>query len=273
MIKRILVLGATGMLGNTVYGYLEKNPNFIVTPTTRNPLSHATKGIFFDPLIQSVETLPKNFDYMINCIGIITPFIDKNPLVSLKINSVFPLELANFCESNNIRLIHITTDCVYSGNQGKYVETAPQDALDFYGKSKSLGECFTNAMVLRTSIVGPEIRGFVSLFSWAKSQAGKSIDGYQTHLWNGLTTKWYAKVCEKIILQEFYDVGLFHIFSDDDVSKFQLLQYFNEIFKLNLDITKAYPKKVDRTLRTEKSLCSKLEIPTVKEMIIEMSKE
>lgn len=273
MKKRILVLGATGMLGSAVYHYLEKNPKFIVTPTTRTPLPPSTDGIYFDALTQSVETLPKDFDYIINCIGIITPFIDKNPIVSLKINSLFPLELANFCESNNIRLIHITTDCVYSGKDGKYVETSPQDALDFYGKSKSLGEPASNAMVLRTSIVGQEIHNFVSLFSWAKSQAGKTISGFETHLWNGLTTKWYAKVCEKIITQGLYEIGLFHVFSNDDVSKYQLLQYFNEVFTLNLGITKTFPEKIDRTLRTEKTLCSRLEIPPVKEMIIDMSKE
>ncbi len=273
MKKRILILGATGMLGSAVYSHFNKNSNFIAIPTYRSNFGLAPNGIYFNALTDRVETIPKDFDYIINCIGIITPFIDKNPIVSLKVNSLFPLELAHYCDENKIRLIHITTDCVYSGKDGKYLETSPQDATDFYGKSKALGECFPNGMVLRTSIVGQETHNFVSLFSWAKSQAGKRIDGYETHLWNGLTTKWYAKICEKIIHEDFYETDLFHIFAADDVSKYQLLQYFNDIFSLNLDITKAYPEKIDRTLRTTKNLCSKLDIPTVKEMILDMSKE
>lgn len=273
MKKRILILGASGMLGSAVYKHFKENPNFITIPTYRANFSNIDNGISFDALNDDIEKIPKDFDYIINCIGIITPFIDKNPIVSLKINSLFPLELANYCETNHIRLIHITTDCVYSGKDGKYTEISLQDATDFYGKSKSLGECSSNAMVLRTSIVGPEVHNFVSLFSWAKSQAGKQINGYETHLWNGLTTKWYAKVCDKIIYNDLFETGLFHVFASDDVSKYQLLQYFNDIFSLNLEIVKAHPIKVDRTLRTIKDLCSKLDIPTVKEMITDMNKE
>ncbi len=270
MKKRILILGATGMLGNTVFNHFKKNDAFTAIPTYRTLLNDPNYGLYFNPLQNSVEMIPKDFDYIINCIGIITPFIDRNPIDSIKINSVFPLELAKYCSENNIRLIHITTDCVYSGKDGKYIETDPHDALDFYGKSKSMGECSSNAMVLRTSIVGPEIHNFVSLLSWAKSQAGKKIEGYETHLWNGLTTDWYAKICERIIQDELYENGLYHIFAADDVSKYELLQYFNEKFSLHLKINKTYPKKVDRTLRTTKELCSQLKIPSVQQMIQEM---
>lgn len=273
MKKRILVLGATGMLGNAVFNHFSKNNDFITTPTYRTQLNNLTNGFYFNALNNSIEAIPKNFDYIINCIGIITPYINNNPIESIKINSLFPLELADYCHNNNIKLIHITTDCVYSGNDGKYVETDPHDALDFYGKSKSLGECTSNAMVLRTSIVGQEIHNYASLLSWAKSQSGGKIDGYSSHLWNGITTNWYARVCETIIYKDLYENGLFHIFSADDVSKYELLQYFNEKFSLNLDIKETFPKKVDRTLRTTKTLCSKLNIPSVQEMVNVMDKE
>ncbi|MGE4214249.1 MAG: NAD(P)-dependent oxidoreductase [Anaerotignaceae bacterium] len=273
MKTRILVLGATGMLGNAVFNHFNKNNDFITAPTYRTQLNSLTNGFYFNALNNSVEAIPKNFDYIINCIGIITPFIHNNPIESIKINSIFPLELASYCQNNNIKLIHITTDCVYSGNDGKYIETDLHDALDFYGKSKSLGECNSNAMVLRTSIVGAEIHNFVSLLSWAKSQSGGKIDGYATHLWNGVTTNWYAKVCEKIIYDDLYENGLFHLFAANDVSKYQLLQYFNEKFSLNLDINETFPNKVDRTLRTTKTLCSKLNIPSVQQMVNEISRE
>jgi len=273
MKTRILVLGATGMLGSAVLNHFNNNDDFITTATYRTASNKPNHGLYFNALNDSVEMLPQNYDYIINCIGIITPLIDENPIASIKINSVFPLELAKYCNNNNIRLIHITTDCVYSGNDGKYIETDLHDALDFYGKTKSLGECSSNAMVLRTSIVGHEINNFISLLSWAKSQAGKKIDGYETHLWNGLTTNWYARVCEKIIYEDLYENGLFHIFAADDVIKYQLLQYLNHKFSLNIKMTKTFPKKVDRTLRTTKSLCSKLNIPSVQQMVTDMNKE
>ena len=272
MKTRVLVLGATGMLGNTVFNHFNSNMDFITTPTYRTASPILTDGFFFDATNDAIEDIPKNFDYIINCIGVITPFIHKDPIDAIKINAIFPLALADYCHHNDIKLIHITTDCVYSGKDGKYIETDPHDALDFYGKSKSLGECPAHGMVLRTSIVGPEIHNFVSLLSWAKSQAGKDIEGYATHLWNGLTTQWYAKVCEKIICQDLYETGLFHIFASNDVSKYQLLQYFSEKFSLHLKINQAYPPKVDRTLRTSKSLCSKLDIPSVEEMVSHMDR-
>jgi len=273
MKTRVLVLGATGMLGNAVFNHFNKNNDFITTPTCRTTLNNINDGFYFNALNDSVDTIPKNFDYIINCIGVITPFINKNPIESIKINSIFPLELASYCHNNSIKLIHITTDCVYSGNDGKYIETDLHDALDFYGKSKSLGECCANAMVLRTSIVGHEIHNFVSLLSWAKSQSGGKIDGYGTHLWNGLTTDWYAKVCENIIYEDLYENGLFHVFAADDVSKYELLEYFNQKFSLNLEINETFPTKVDRTLRTAKSLCSKLNIPSVQQMVKEINRE
>lgn len=270
MKKRILILGATGMLGHTVFNYFRENKDFETIPSFRTPANLLDNGIYFDACQDRVDVIPQNFDYIINCIGVITPFIYKDLVDSIKINSIFPLALADYCHKNGIKLIHVTTDCVYSGNQGKYVETDLHDALDFYGKSKSLGECSDRAMVLRTSIVGPEIQNFVSLLSWAKSHAGGKIDGYATHLWNGLTTQRFAKICQKIIDEDLYTKGLFHIFSSDDVSKYDLLQYFNKKFSLNLSINKTYPPKVDRTLRTVETLCSKLDIPSVWQMVDHM---
>lgn len=259
------------MLGNAITDFFLKNNSYDVTTTYREDIVKFSGNSFkFDLINDNINNLPHDFDYVINCIGLIKPFMKNNTLHAIKINAEFPWILANWCNENNMKLIHVTTDCVFSGKEGKYMESDVHDALDTYGKSKSLGECSSEAMVIRTSIVGEEIHKNVSLISWAKSQKGKKVDGYATHLWNGITTKEFAKVCDKIIRNDWYEKGLFHVFAKDDVTKYQMLQYFNEKFRLELIINEKYSVKVDRTLRTEKWLCDKLDIPTVFEMINEM---
>lgn len=271
MQRKILILGGTGMLGNAVVAHFSGQDKYDVTTTYRtDSVAPSGKTIRFDVLSDSLEILPRDFDYVINCIGIIKPFMDSDPVAAIKINALFPWQLAVWCNNCHSRLIHITTDCVFSGKKGKYVESDFHDALDNYGKSKSLGECVSQAMVLRTSIIGEEIHKNASLIAWAKSQKGKTVNGFSTHLWNGITTKEYAKVCDKIISYDWYEKGLFHIFANNDVTKLQMMGYFNEKFSLDLTIVEKRPAPVDRTMRTEKDLCARLEIPTVEQMIEEM---
>lgn len=271
MRQKILILGATGMLGNAVAAHFASRDEYDITTTYRTDAVAPTgRTVRFDALNDSLEILPKEFDYVLNCIGIIKPFMASDPAGAIKINALFPWQLAAWCKDCHSKLIHITTDCVFSGKKGKYVESDPHDALDDYGKSKSLGECSAEAMVLRTSIIGEEIHKNASLLAWAKSQRGKTINGFSTHLWNGITTKEYAKICDRIIAQDWYEKGLFHVFARDDVTKLQMMEYFNKKFSLNLTIEEKRPEPVDRTMRTEKELCERLDIPTVGQMIKEM---
>lgn len=272
MKTKILILGSTGLLGNTVAKYFLNNNAYDVVTTYRNK-KYAFDGnsVFFDVLSEDFTDIPRNVDYVINCIGIIKPFMSQSIKNAITINSLFPHKLSEWCEENSSRMIHITTDCVFSGARGKYTESDKHDPTDAYGKSKSLGECADNAMVLRTSIIGNEIHKNASLVAWAKSQKGCEVNGYVNHFWNGVTTGEYAKICDKIISADMYEKGLFHVHAADDVTKNQMLYYFNDKYDLQLKIN---PYKADeycdRTLRTEKELCSKLNIPTVKEMIEEM---
>lgn len=268
---RLLVLGSTGMLGNAVTKHFLADNAYEVTVTHRStvPIS-CEKSVLFDAALDDVEKLPAHFDYAINCIGVIKPFMDQDAAASIRINSLFPWLLARWCNHNGIRLIHITTDCVYSGNKGKYMESDWHDALDSYGKSKSLGECVSEAMVIRTSIIGEEIHKNASLLAWAKSQKGKNVDGFTTHLWNGVTTNEYARICHKIISNDWYQKGLFHVFAQDDVSKFDMLRYIDDRYQLGIVINPKAPTAVDRTMRTEKALCAKLEIPPVAQMIMNL---
>ncbi|GHT01690.1 NAD(P)-dependent oxidoreductase [Synergistales bacterium] len=259
---KILVLGGTGMLGSAVTRHFSAYYDNVAS-TSRGQ---------FDALKDNFDVLPTGFDYVINCIGVIKHFMERDPAGAIAVNALFPWRLAGWCEKSGAKLIHISTDCVYSGQKGKYVESDPHDALDAYGKTKSLGECYGRAMVLRTSIIGEEIGSGVSLLAWTKRQKGKTVGGYVNHFWNGVTTDRYAQICDQIIRGRLYETGLFHIYAADDVSKHDMLLMFDRRYNLGLSVLPKTPTPaIDRTLRTEKALCAKLNIPTVEQMINEMT--
>jgi dTDP-4-dehydrorhamnose reductase len=271
---RILILGSTGMLGSAVGKHFLKTDNSVcLTYRTDIKYGNPWARIKFDPLKQDLWYLcdrERLYDYVINCIGVIKPFMATDPIAARKINTVFPWELSKWCKSIGARLIHITTDCVYSGKKGMYKESDIHDALDDYGKSKSLGEP-TDCMVIRTSIIGEEIHKNASLIEWAKSQKGKEVRGFTNHYWNGITTNQYAQVCESIIRDNLWEPGLFHVHASDVINKYQMMTYFNDKFDLNLTIKEFQtPETCDRSLSSEKDLCSKLKVPTVKDQIIDM---
>lgn len=282
--KTILILGGTGMLGSAVGQYLQAREEKYSTFLTARDISlaYGKRGhwIKFDPTgktqdaeshIEAVlERMPRNPDCIINCIGTIKPFMSKNKIDSIYINSLFPHQLSETCKALGIRVINITTDCCFSGSKGSYRESSPHDAIDDYGKSKSLGEATSNSMCIRTSIIGPELHKQASLIAWAKAQAGKSVSGYRNHRWNGITCKQYADVCAQIINKDLYDEGLFHVHSDT-VTKYQLLRLISERYELNLDISEIdAPEAIDRSLATEKPLMSKLSIPSLREQIMNL---
>lgn len=269
---KVLILGSTGMLGNAVYKHFSKLDTFEVYTTYRDSKfkTNDDKNVYFNVLDYNndFETLPK-CDYYINCIGTIKPFMKTNTIDSIYTNSIFPHKLANFCESKDIKVIHITTDCVFSGKDGNYDENSVHDCLDDYGKSKSLGEP-NNCMVLRTSIIGEEIHKNASLIEWAKSMKDKTVNGFTNHLWNGVTTSHYAELCEKIMLNNLYEKSLFHIHSNV-VDKYELLNMINKRFKLNLTINKAETDmSVNRSLSTVKSLNDKLNVKSLQKQIEEL---
>lgn len=273
---KVVVLGATGMLGHTVADYMvEVYGEESVIRSTRSECSGRLNWIWFDAVHSGphyMHRIPRDADYVINCIGVIKPFIEATGIVdTLQVNSIFPHQLAQHCDENNIRLIHITTDCVFSGMDGYYTEQDPHDATDVYGRTKSLGEPHRQAMVLRTSIIGEEITKKASLVEWTKSKQGQCVDGYTNHWWNGITTQVYAECCQRIIDQDLWGAGLFHVFSPEYVTKCQLLDLLNRKFGLGLSISPVKaPASVDRRLSTSKSLCVQLEIPSISEQIQEM---
>lgn len=265
--KKIVILGATGMLGSAVNEHFKKTNNTIISSYRTSGLLDQKNSFYFDAIDSKFDEIP-DCDYLLNCIGIIKPFMKENLADSIYINSVFPHKLSQYCKEKSIKLIHITTDCVFSGKDGQYHEDSIHDCEDEYGKSKSLGEP-KDCMVIRTSIIGEEIHKNASLIEWVKNNKGKTINGFTEHFWNGVTTKHYAEICEQIIDEDLYTQDLFHVHSND-INKLELLQYVNDSFDLGIDINPMKTKKVDRTLRSNKSLLDMLTIKNLKQQVEEL---
>lgn len=239
----MLVLGANGMLGNYISTYFSRSGKYVVTRMGKN---------LFDAARDNVKDLKvEQYDIVINCIGVIKPLVNTvGVLNTTLVNSVFPHVLANECERQKVKLIHITTDCVFSGKLGFYIETSEHDPLDIYGKTKSLGEP-DNAMVIRTSIIGEELISKRSLIEWVKSNNGNTVDGYTNHTWNGVTCLELAKFIDKCIVNNIYWSGVRHIFSPTPVTKRELVELIAVNFNVNLNIVnKETSIPVYRTLST-----------------------
>lgn len=244
---KIFVLGSTGMLGRYVSTYLKSQGHDVINVTrdqidARNVKEAELRAILFHMGL-------KQGDVIINCIGMIKQKKEVTDLEFILVNSVFPRILANVCESEKAKLIHITTDCVFSGLRGLYNEEDTHDPTDMYGKSKSFGEP-SNCTVIRTSIIGEELKGKLSLIEWVKSMKNKTVDGYTNHHWNGLTCLQLAKVFEDIIVNNKYWTGVRHIFSNT-LTKAELVNTICWIYGLNVTVNPMETSiKCDRTLST-----------------------
>lgn len=279
----IVVLGATGMLGSMVYHYLKANPAFYVIGTSRKDY----EGLAHFDVYGSFEKLsaePKKIDYVINCIGITKPYChdDNNREIknAVYINSYFPYLLSESAEKNDFKIIQIATDCVYSGRHGNYLEDMPHDPIDMYGKTKSLGEVKAKYFLnIRSSIIGPERFNKVFLLEWFFTQKkGSAVNGFSHHLWNGVTTLQFAKLCEKIITGGKFDIltgqsSVHHFIPNNTVSKYELLRLFDEVFEKGVAVNKKEEgvPVVDRTLGTKYAILSSVYPPsTMREALMEL---
>lgn len=266
--SKILVVGCTGLLGSMVTREFVAS-GYEVCGTFRE-YDHVQnidcKFHLFDGFTDDVFLLPSQYDYIINCIGLIKPHLQHEYATyhALKLNAAFPHELAYFAQRVNSRVIHITSDCVFTGSRGNYTEDDEHDMIDLYGRTKSLGET-DKCMVLRTSFIGPEVHSHVSLMDWVKSNDNNTIDGYTNHIWNGVTTKQLACICKKIIEEDLYNKDLYHVFSPDTVTKFELVSMIAESLKLNIQVKPTRTDiSINRSLGTVKALNDRLNIPSLK---------
>jgi dTDP-4-dehydrorhamnose reductase len=259
---KILVLGASGMLGHTVSRVL-RFENLLVTDGVRSSKSELgfNPELVFDashPFSLQDQYDLSVYDFVINCSGVIKQKSNEENSAeienAIKVNSLFPFALSYMAQNYGFKVIQIATDCVYDGSEGRYTEKSIHNANDVYGKTKSLGEVKSKeVMNIRTSIIGLERNSSYSLLSWFLSQQNNTkIEGYTNHQWNGVTTYHFAKVVAGIIKNSEFEAGTFHLVPADDVSKYQLLHFFSTYFdREDLEIVEnAENEPIDRTLST-----------------------
>ena len=256
---QILVLGASGMLGNTVLRMLSQIDGYTVTGTSR---SRQAVGLLPEKVrdlvicgidANNLDNLMRLFDevrpdVVINCTGLVKQLADvNNPLVALPINSLFPHRLAHICSLSDARLVHMSTDCVFRGNKGMYSEEDVPDANDLYAVSKRLGEVdYSNALTLRTSIIGHELNGSRSLVDWFLTQE-VAIRGYRQAIFSGLPTIEIARVISEFVIPRAQMQGIYHL-SSDPISKYDLLLLIAKIYKKKIKINEDNAVIIDRSL-------------------------
>jgi dTDP-4-dehydrorhamnose reductase len=267
--KKILVLGSTGMLGHQVVNYLKGFSDFIVDDISyRNKLREGT--VIVDAMSKSVleEAIVKlKPDFIINCIGVLVKD-SQDEERAIYLNAYLPHQLKMIAKNINSKLIHISTDCVFSGSKGQYIETDPRDGQGIYSQTKILGEVTDGAnLTLRTSIVGPELKNNgEGLFHYFMRQDG-FIPGFTKSIWSGVTTIELSKTIKWAI--DNHITGLYHVTNNSSISKYELLQLFQKHTKKNISIRPFDGKNIDKSFIDTRLLID-YKIPSYDQMISDM---
>lgn len=258
---KVLVLGATGMLGHAMLRFFSASVGYEVLGSARSSdlLRHLPESVRDKVIcgvdVENPDSLIRLFatakpQIVINCIGLVKQLADANdPLSAIPLNSIFPHRLAKLCCVAGARLIHISTDCVFTGKAGLYSETDPSDARDLYGLSKFLGEVdYPNAITLRTSIIGHELNSSKSLVEWFLAQNG-NVNGYSKAIFSGLPTVEIARVVRDFVIPFPELRGLYHV-SAEPINKFDLLNLIAEVYGKTIDIKRNEEVVIDRSLNS-----------------------
>jgi len=270
MKKKVLILGATGMLGHQVYYHFKEEGNFeVINVSFRNKLTPETIILDLNNKTALEKLLKEqNPDFIVNCVGVLIKGANYNPANAIYLNAYLPHLLTGICDEIKAKLIQISTDCVFSGEKGGYTETDEKDGNDIYAKTKALGEVEnTDHLTLRTSIIGPELKeNGEGLFQWFMNQ-GRETNGFTKALWSGVTTTELAKVITQAIQQDLK--GLYHVTNGQPINKYELLQLIKEITGKNIEIHPVEGKKADKSfIDTRREL--QIEVSSYPEMIREM---
>jgi len=279
---RILILGGDGMLGHQLVKSLSSRHDARVT--VRQRLSaykdfklfsaeNAYEGVEMGSMDRLIDVLGEfRPEAVVNAVGIVKQrSTAKESVPSLEINSLFPHRLAGLCKAADIRMVHMSTDCVFSGRKGRYQEEDLSDAEDLYGRTKYLGEVYeSHCVTLRTSIIGKELSRKQGLLEWFLSQWG-SVQGFRNALFSGFTTLELSRIIEKILTEHPEKGGLYHV-SSDAISKFDLLTLIKRKMGLRIDIIPAEEPRLDRSLDSTRFRREfHYTPPTWEEMIEELS--
>jgi dTDP-4-dehydrorhamnose reductase len=256
---KILIFGASGMLGNTVLRYLFNSNAYDVKGTVRSDTAlkllpkHMHNNVISGVDAENSDEIAELFhdirpDIVINCIGLIKQINkSKDVLSTIPVNTLFPHRLATLSGLVNARLIHFSTDCVFEGIKGMYKESDVPDAQDLYGKSKLIGEVdYPYAITLRTSIIGHELTGHRSLVGWFLSQEG-TTKGYRKAIFSGLPSVEIARIIKEYVLPHPEIHGIYHL-SADSINKYDLLKIVADIYGKKIDIEPDDNLVIDRSL-------------------------
>lgn len=257
---KIIIFGVTGMMGHVLFQYFSTQNDTQVWGTIRDP---AQKNHFLPPsrdhliqlndiqdntevlrLLQKVKP-----DLVINCIGVIKQLASSNnPLVVIPVNSVWPHQLARHCQEVSARMIHFSTDCVFSGKKGNYTELDNSDATDLYGRSKFLGEVTDqpHVLTLRSSFIGHELANHYSLVDWFLFQQGP-IKGYTRAIYSGLPTIEVAHLIHQLVLRPNFLSGLYQV-ATQPISKYDLLTLIGQVYHHSIIIEPDDSVIIDRSL-------------------------
>jgi dTDP-4-dehydrorhamnose reductase len=260
---KVLVLGASGMLGNAMFRMLNEQAGWQVQGTLR---SESAKCFFApnfaaqliagvdaetpDALAQAFEQVRP--DVVVNCIGLVKQLADaEDPLQAIPVNALLPHRLAALCTLAGARLIHFSTDCVFSGERGNYCETDTPDARDLYGRSKLLGELFApHTITLRTSIIGHELQGAHGLVNWFLVQQGR-CEGYVRAIFSGLPTVELARVVRDVVIPRPDLAGVYHV-AAQPIAKYDLLKLIAEVYGKTIEIVPSERIAIDRSLNADR---------------------
>jgi dTDP-4-dehydrorhamnose reductase len=257
---KILVLGVTGMLGSAVFKYIANHTSHSVFGTMRGKggakyFEEKYKERFYSDVdVLEYESLVNVFekvrpDVVVNCVGLIKQLLQaKDPLSTLPLNSMLPHRLSKLCKLTGARLVHISTDCVFSGSKGMYLESDVSDAVDLYGKSKFIGEVEDqpHAITLRTSIIGHELASQSSLVDWFLSQEGV-VKGFTKAIFSGVPTAELARIIVDFVIPSRDLFGLYHV-SVEPIDKFTLLSEIAKVYQKKIDIVPDEQLAIDRSL-------------------------
>ncbi len=260
---RLLILGGSGMLGHQLLKWFERRCEVRATLRRKkvfyaNAPFFTTRNSFFDTdacNFKRLSTICADFnpDAVINCIGVIKQREAARAAVpSITINALFPQQLAELCRQRGIRMIHLSTDCVFSGRKGAYREEDFCDADDLYGRTKLLGEVGEpGCITLRTSIIGPELYHKQSLLEWFLAQQGQTIKGFKNAIYSGFTTYEMCRIIEYLLTKYPQAAGIYHV-SSDPISKHDLLTMIRDQLALNITIEPDLSFHCDRSLNSER---------------------
>lgn len=260
---KVLILGASGMLGNAMFRVFSEIPGNAVFGSVRSESARRhfpeafQQNIVHGVDVENQDSLARLFGkvqpaLVINCVGLVKQLAESDdPVLTIPINSLLPHRLAALCQVAGSRLVHVSTDCVFSGEKGAYVESDFPDADDLYGRTKLLGEVdYPHAVTVRTSIIGHELAGNRSLINWFLGQEG-SVKGFTRAIFSGLPTVVLAQVIRDVIVPRPALRGLYHV-AAQPISKFDLLSLVANVYGKRIDIVPNEALVIDRSLNADR---------------------